>query len=238
MIAEFYFKNKYYDEASGFFELIDRFEPGDFNVWEKLGFSHDRMQRYAEAVEWYRKAEIINPANSWLIKKIAVALKNAGNPGEALIYYEKSLAEEPENYHLLMSVGQCLLSLDRPGDALRHFYHAQYLKPDKTDTLRAVAWSELLAGNHEKAKEQYSKLLKATDVVSSDFLNAAHCALASGDLKNAGKMYAEFVNRTEKRDITALLIALRDDAETLKKLGIKTADLRLIVDKIRYDLFS
>ena len=238
VVSEFYFKNKYYDEAAGIFELIDSYSEGDFSVWEKIGFSHDKMKRFNEAAKWYHKAELINPGSEWLHNKLAITLKNAGRYKEALEYFSKALEKEPENYHLLMSTGQCLLENRQPKDALQYFYHAQYLKPDKIAPKRAVAWAELLSGNLEKAESQYEKILNDAKKDKTDVLNAAHAALASGNFKKALKLYKTFVELTENREITSLLLALRDDAETLRKLKIKTTDLRLIVDKIRYDLFD
>ncbi|MCH5235473.1 MAG: tetratricopeptide repeat protein [Muribaculaceae bacterium] len=235
-IAEFYFKNKYYAEAAGLYELLDNIEPGNSNVWEKIGYSKERLSQFDKAVEWYKKSEILNPENQWLIKRLAISLKNSEKPEEAIEYYEKALSSEPENYHLLMSAGQCLLSGERYGDALQKFYHAQYLRPDKADAQRAVAWAELLSKNYEKARMLYEKILEDKNSDKTDYLNAAHGALASGDFKSALQLYKDFVAKTENQDITSLVIAFRDDADIIKQLGIKTQDLRFIVDKIRYDL--
>lgn len=236
LVAEFYFKNKYYEEAAGMFTLYDRLEPGNFNIWEKIGFSFDRLQDFESAVKWYKKAEIVNPDNPWLDKKLAVALKNSGNTEEAKKYYRKSLEREPENYHLLMSMAQCLIDTGDTEQALKHLYHAQYLKPDKHDVKRAIAWAYLMEGNFEKANEQYVKVMVHPEADATDFLNAAHSLLASGNFKDALKNYRSFVEKTPQKDITSLVLAFRDDAAVMKKLGIKTSDLRLIVDKIRYDI--
>lgn len=238
VIGEFYFKNKYYPEAAGFYALYDTLIPGNFNIWEKLGYINDRLQNYPQAVEWYQKAELLNPDNPWLVKKLAIALKNANQHEKAIAYYEKALNNEPENYHLLMSMGQSLMEMGNYPDALKRFYHANYLKPEKLGALRAIAWSELLEGNMEKAKQHYQNLMSMPKAEKEDFLNAAHLALASGDFKSALNLYRQFVEKTENKDITALVLAFKDDSETLKKLKIKTSDLRLIVDKIRYDLIS
>lgn len=238
LISEFYFKNKYYVEALGFFELLDKEEPGNFSLWEKIGFCYDMLHQYDKASQWYKKALLVNPGNKWLEKKLAIALKNAGHPQEALEYYELVLSKEPENYHLLMSAGQCFLMAQRYDEALKQFYHAQYLKPEKIAPKRAIAWAELLSGNLEKAKNQYQKLLQESDADKNDFLNAAHAALAREDFRNALKLYKSFVELSDNRDITALVLAFRDDNEIIRQLGIKVADLRLIVDKIRYDFIS
>ena len=177
--------------------------------------------------------------NSWLLKRLAISLKNSERPEQAINYYEKVLAIDPDNYPLLMSAGECLLSCKRYEEALQKFYHAQYLNPGNKDSLRAVAWTELLLKNYEKAKSYYEIILNDIEEVDiNDYLNAAHGALASGDFKSALCLYKTFVEKNDNKDITKLVIAFRDDSEIIKQLGIKTSDLRLIVDKIRYDLIS
>lgn len=236
LIAEFYFKNKYYFEAAGLYELSDSLTPGNFSLWEKIGFCYDRLQQHEKAVDWYSKADIVNPGNIWLIKKLAVSLKNSGKFDEANLYYKKALENEPDNYHLLMSYGHSLLNVEKYDEALKQFYHAQYLKPEKKDPIRALAWTELNAGNFDKASALYSKLLEETDPDKTDYLNSAHSALASGNFKKAVRLYTKFIELSENKDITSLVLAFRDDSESLKKIGVKTSDLRLIVDKIRYNL--
>lgn len=236
LLAEFYFKHGYYEESADMFVFYDSLKPGEGGTWEKIGYSFDRLKRYDEAVLWYKKAEILNPDNGWLQKKLAISLKNSGNPSEAKEYYKMALEKEPENFHLIMSFGRALLDLDQPKEALKQFYHAEYLKPDRKDVARALAWSELMAGNTEKADKLYSQLISSPDADASDFLNYAHCALSSGDFKKALQLYSKFVDRSENKDITSLLLALKEDAIVLKKLKISTSDLRLIVDIIRYGL--
>lgn len=238
VLAEFYFKNKYFHEASQLFRLIDEKDSQNYNLWEKIGYCEENLKNFPQAVEWYRKAELMNPDSPWLDKRLAISLKNSGYPKDAVEYYEKSLERQPDNYHLIMSAAQCYLDTGEIEKALQKFYHAQYLAPEKLDTERAIAWTELLAGNYEKSAAKYEKILSQSLALPSDFLNAAHCALASGDFKKALSLYKDFVEKDPQKDITQLVIALRDDAEIIKRLKIKTSDLRLIVDKIRYDILN
>lgn len=238
LIAEFYLKNKYYKEAAGFYEMLDRTNPGHFNIWEKIGYCYDRLHEYSRAVEWYKKADLVNPGNPWVEKKLALSLKNSGNIEDALIYYDKALEKEPENYHLLMSSGQCLLISNKFKEAINHFYHAEYLKPQNLDAQRAIAWTYLLSEDFENAIKQYEKILADNNADKSDYLNIAHCYLAKDNFKVALRLYKTYIEKSEKKEITSLVLAFRDDSDLLKKLGIKTSDLRLLIDKIRYDLIS
>lgn len=238
LIAEFYFKNKYYNESAGIWKLYDSFEPGDAGVWEKIAYCYDREGMFMEALGWYRKAELINQGSPWLEKKLAVCLKNVGDFKEALVYYKRILEKDPDNYHLLMSAGQCLLEAGNYEDALKDFYHAQYLKPEKKAPARAIAWTRLLSRNFEKAALDYEKLTSDLKVDKEDFLNAALAALASKDIPKALSYYRQFLNLTPKNDFRELMIALRDDAPTLKLLEIPSSVLRLVIDKLRYDTLS
>lgn len=237
-IAEFYLKNNYYQEAAGMFELADSLQNDDFSIWEKIGFSYERLGKYEEAVRWYKKAELLNSGNSWLDKKLAISLKNSGNKEEALKYYDKVLTDDPENYHLLMSVAQCLIDLGRYEEALRHLHHARYLKPEKISVVRAIAWCELLLKNYEKANNLYVEIRVNPQADKTDFLNAAHSYLAQGNMEDAIKNYRTFIDKTETGDIKELVIAFRDDSETMKKLGIPSSTMRLVIDKLRYDLLG
>lgn len=236
LTAEFYFKNKYYTEAADIFEYYDSVNPGNFNIWEKIGYCYERLQNYEFATEWYLKAELVNPGSKWLEKRLAISLKNAGKLAEALPFYQKSLEHDPENYHFLMSLSQCLIDLNKYSDSVSHLYHAQYIKPDKIDPQRALAWVELLSGDFDKAVKSYLKVLNHSESDKTDYLNLAHAYLASGNFGEALKNYRFYVDKSENSDIKNLVLAFRDDSEIMKKLGIKTSDLRLIVDKIRYDM--
>ncbi|MCH5233100.1 MAG: tetratricopeptide repeat protein [Muribaculaceae bacterium] len=238
MMAEFYFKHKYYEAAILTFRLFDQLQPGEYEVWEKIGFSYEKLKDYKNALDWYRKADFINPGSVWLDKKLAIALKNTGMPQEATQYYKKALEKEPDNFHLLMSYGQCLLDSGEYEEALQNFYHADYIKPERKEVKRAIAWTLLLSMELDKAENCYNKILAGEAADASDYLNAGHCAMASDNFKNALKYYKTFVDLSDNKEITNLLLAFKEDASTLKDLKISTSDLRLIVDKIRYDFLE
>lgn len=234
-ISEFYFKYGYFKLAAPFLQLITERNPEASYLWEKLGYCYQKNGQYNQASDWYLKASIINPDSLWLNKNLALTLRKAGKPSMALEFYTKALEKEPENFHLLMSMGQTLLETEDYKKALEYFYHSEYLKPSSKSPSRAIAWAELLAGNNDKAMKKYAAILASESPDKVDFLNAGHAALASGDFKNAVGYYSEFIDKTENKNITELIIALRDDSDILKKLNIKTSDLRLLVDKIRYN---
>lgn len=236
--AEFFFKYGYHKEAATLFEILSSNENEDFSIWEKIGFCYERSMDYKTAVDWYKKAELINPGSHWLQKKLALCLKNAGLYSEAINYYHQVLEREPENYHLLMSAGQCLLEAGDYEKALQHFLHADYLKPERKDARRAIAWTRMLMKDYEKADSYFEKLTQDSGAEKTDFLNAALCAMASNNLPHAINLYRKFLSLTNNNDFRELMTALRDDASVIKSLGISSSNLRLVIDKLRYDLLN
>ena len=235
-VADFFFKHNYWDEAAEILELVDHREPGLNGLWEKIGFCRQKVGDFGKAIEWYRKAELINPGNSWLEKNLAMSLRNAGRYKESIEYFKKSLDREPDNFHLLMSFGQALLEAGFYTEALDQFYHAQYLKPEHIGVERAIAWTELLIGNLDKAESKYLKILSGSKTDRNDWLNAGHTAMAKSDFDKAVGYYIKFIDESKNKNINDLILAFKDDGVTLRQLGIMTSDLRLVVDMIRYNL--
>ena len=233
-IAEFYFKHNYYGEAVNIYETANSLEGGNSYVWEKIGFCYDKLTQYNKAYDWYKRSELINPDSEWIQKKLAVCLKKCGKYQDAIEYYEKVLEKKPEDYHLLMSAGQCFLNNGNPEKALQFFYHAEYLKPEKKTALRAIAWSQLLSKDFIKASDTYAKLINEDGVERQDYLNAALCRMALKDIPAAIPLFNSFLNATGTRNFRELLLALKEDSETLKILDISSSDLRLVIDALRY----
>ena len=233
--AEFYFKYKYYSEAASLLELSDSLHPGEIELWEKIGYCYDRLKNYSTAVEWYKKAEILNPDNLWVEKKLAVSMKNAGRFREAVEYYEKVLAKEPDNYHILMSYGEALLEIEEYQEAIHHFFHAQYLKPEKKDPKRAIAWTNLISGNPQKAIEAYEAIIQNENPSSGDYLNAGLCVMALQDYSRAIKIYGGYLDNPQNDGFRGLITSIKEDMAVIKKLGISLPSLRLVIDKLRYD---
>lgn len=231
--AEFYFKYGYYQEASDLFVYADILNPGDYVIWEKIGFCLDKCSNFSEAIDWYRRAELFDSGSKWLEKKLAIDLKNIGNHKEALVYYDRLLEKDPENYHILMSAGQCQLEIKNYDEALQNFYHAEYLNPEKKDAKRAIAWTLLVKKDFEKASSAYKKLTNDENAGNLDFINAALCAMAISDFPMALEYYSTFLDRTNN-DFRALQIALRDDSSVIKELQISSKNLRLVIDALRY----
>ena len=235
LVGEFYFKRNYFREALPLLEILDRENPNDPLLWEKIGYCHNALNNIEESILWYKKAELLNPDSKWLIKKLAVCNRMLGRYAEAAEYYAKALATDPENYNILMNSGHCLLESGSTQDALSNYYHANYIRPDRISTLRAIAWAEFMNENKKKSLTYYTKILESNESGPTDYLNAGHLYYLNGNLKKAVECYKTAAG-SKDWGIEKLVSALKEDMPTIEKGGGKKEEINLLLDKIQYDM--
>ena len=235
LVGEFYFKRGYYAESLPILLRQDNTNGADPLRWEKIGYCYNSLNNLDEAVVWYKKAELLNPDSPWLVKKLALCNRLLGNFQEASEYYDKALQYSPDNYSLQMSAGNCLLESGKVKEALGHFYHADYIKPDKPATYRAIAWGEMQGGNYDKSIAYYGKVTLLPETTPSDFINLGHAYYLSGNLKKAVESYAKSV-RQPSGSIANFEKEMLGDTDLLVKGGRTPEEIRLIIDKVKYDL--
>lgn len=233
-IAEFYFNHGYYAEALPVFLAIEKDSIGDCKIWEKIGYCYNALKELDNAIIWYKKAELLNPDSIWLTKKLALASRLLNRFNEAIEYYEKALEAEPENYHLLMSAANCYLEAGKYDMALTHFYHAAYLKPEKTNPEKAIAWTELMAGNLNKSFEIYERLINQGKADHDDFINMGHISVINRDIRNGIYYYLKALNMMSG-DMVKLRDAILKDLNIFKNRDIHEEDIRLVLDMVSYE---
>lgn len=227
LFGEFYFKRGYYSDALPLLEALSAFDHEDATLWEKIGFCYQSDKNFVMALDAYNKASLLRVPGPWLTSKLAYVNRRLGNYREAAEYYSKALEMDPDNISLIMNAGNMQLESGDLSAATGHFYHALYLQSDNQKILRAVAWVELLNGNFSKSSDYYTRIMQL-DAEASDYLNAGHAALLSGNVKEA----ANFYGISASRDSDGFERAFMADMSTLTKLGADETTTLLLLDHI------
>lgn len=232
LIGEFYFNRGYYNDARALFAIIEANGNCDDLILQKIGFCYQSEKAYDKALDYYKKAEILNPDNSWLIKKIALCHKNLMQYDQAATYYEKALEKNASNLNLVMNLGHCLLQAGHIDEALKCYYKVEYLDEKSNRALRPIAWCEFELGNYEQSRKYYNKVI-SNNPNAQDYMNFGHLELASKNLSLALSLYANSIKNSSKEEFRKSFL---EDSELLVRLGIKAIDLPIIIDKLLYDL--
>lgn len=234
LVAEFYFRHKYYKEALEVFSLIEsRAVNPDAPLLQKIGYCEQQLGNLREAIGYYRKAELLDAANLWTIRRLASCYRLAGDYANALEYYRAIDLADPENIQAATHLGICQLNLGDYAAAVKSFVKANYLDGGKTKTLRLLAWAQLLNRQFESAAASYQKLLDDESTIAEDFLNAGHLEMVRKNYPKAVDDYAVFV-RMSGDNFTSFINSMRSDTSSIIDAGADADMIPLVIDAVAY----
>lgn len=234
VIAEFYFKLKYMEDALHVYEHLENMTPGDASRYQKMGYCHERMRNYDKAIDFYQKSELLDTTSAWTVKRLATCYRLIGQHEMALSFYQQLAQLKPDDLGTSMLLGQSLLENGKYAEAIKEFYKVEFLDEKSTKAWRPLAWTLFLNGDFDGAERYYNKILN-DDPTPNDYLNMGHVALATGNIRDAVNNYTLAIKATQG-DKEWFVQALQDDAEALNKAGVDSAIIPLIADATMYAL--
>ena len=228
-IAAWLLGKGYYNEAVIAYRLMESTAhpySTDYRFYQQMGYALQRTQSYKEALEAYRRSDILQGDNNWTLRHSAQCLRILGEPVEALDLLMQAEKNSSDNLSLQIQIGDCLVDLKRYEEALTRFFKVDYLKPDYPKAWRAIGWCAFLAGRTDKSIEYYDKLLKAKPT-ANDYLNAGHAYFVDGNIQHAVSLY-----RQSRKALGAeqFETEFEKDRPILIEKGISEQDIPLLLD--------
>ena len=230
-IAVWLLGKSYYGEAVQAFRLMkEKANPysSDYRFYQQMGYAQQRTQQYDDALESYRRSDILQSDNGWTLRHMAQCLRLTSHPSDALELLLQAEKRDPDNLSLQIQIGDCLVDLKRYEDALMRFFKVDYLKPDYPKAWRAIAWCAFLAGQTDKAKEYYDKLLKAKPT-GIDYLNSGHAWFVDKNIQHAVSLYRQSRKMLGAEQFDK---EFQKDQPLLTERGISPMDIPLLLDLI------
>ena len=230
-IAAWLLGKGYYDEAVTAYRLMEsNAHPysTDYRFYQQMGYALQRIQHYDDALESYRRADILQPDNGWTLRHYAQCYRLTGQPKDALELLLQAEKRSADNLSLQIQIGDCLVDLKRYDEALTRFFKVDYLKPDYPKAWRAIGWCAFLAGRTDKSIEYYDKLLK-TKPTGNDCLNAGHAYFVDGNIQHAVSLYRQSRKALGQEQFDKEFLK---DQPLLIERGISEMDIPLLLDLI------
>ena len=224
-LAEFTFKEKSYLYALKFYEHL----PATAENYQKIGFCHQSVKDYAEAIKAYEKANLLKANSAWTLRQLGNCYRMLGDYGNALRYFEELEPMAPEDLTLLLRLSECYLHEKMYDEAFGKLYKADYLNPDSGIALRALAWCSLLTGKISQSRSYYDKII-SRNPSKEDFFNAGHAAWLGGEIAVAVDRYRK-VLEMEHLDFAPTNF-FGEDAKILMEKGKTKIDLLLMIDLV------
>lgn len=232
LVAEFFFKRKYYKEAYEMFSLIAEASKPEISLFQKMGYSLQQMGDITNAINYFEQAELLNSENLWTLRNLAACHKSLGQFEDALKYYQRIETLRPEDVSVALNIGHCYLALDNIKEALHNYYKAEFLDEQSTRAWRPVAWCLMLNRDFAQSLAYYNRIIdnKAT---AADYLNLGHLHLANSQFSNAVEAYKQCIALENGND-EVFVKGIENDKSTLISLGVNTEMITLIIDAVLY----
>lgn len=244
LIAEFYFSHGYYEQALSSFGLLGSLMVPGAEVYQKMGYASQKLGDFAHAAEYYERAEMLDAASDWTLRRLARCYMALHRPEEALKRLMILERRKPDNASIALNIGRCLVELERYEEAVAAYFKSEYLDSRSTKALRPLAWCLLLTGDFAQSRKYYERVLTDTTPTGDDYLNMGHLSLAEGKFKEAMNFYslnisargAENATGSARQEaVDGFIKDMRDDAKFLKRIGVDPELVPLLTDSILYN---
>lgn len=232
VIAEFYFKQQFYGDALTLFRRLEKSMQPTSSLFQKMGYCLEMESELEEAIEYYRKAELLNDNDVWTLKHIALSLRYCSKTAEALEYYKRIETLQPNNIATTKNIAGCYLEIGNYTEALKYFYKVDYIVNGGPKTLRPIAWCLFLNKEYEKSENTYRQILTGK-ANADDYINMGHVLLVQGKIKEAVQSYQLSLSHGNK--LVDTLKTINSDNGILTNAGVEMNILYLIFDKLRFD---
>lgn len=230
LMSEFYFKRGYYKEAFELFSLLEARESPAAPMLQKMGYCCQQLSDMEGALRHYERSEMLNPDSRWTRRRLAACHRALGNYDKALHYYRLLEEAMPDDTGLALVIGHTELEAGRPADALKHYFKVEFLKPDSTKTQRPIAWASLLNGEYDRARTYYDRIL-AADPQETDWLNAGHLEMLTGNYRRAADNYLKSIVAMNF-DASRFARVFGADLPTLRDGGVDDFISGLVLDNV------
>jgi len=230
LMAEFYFKRGYHNQALELFNRLIHSAPTTAQLFQKIGYCLQKQGDISGALEAYENSELLQSDSLWTLKRIAACHRALGNTEKAIEYYRRIEQNCPDDARIALTLGHCLLEAHRPAEALKLYFKAEYLNPDNHKTLRPIAWASLLTGDFDRSARYYNLIIEDSPE-AGDFINAGHLEMARKHYHDAVGRYSRALAMMEF-DTRSFLKAIADDSSVMISLGIDPFMTGIVSDAV------
>lgn len=231
-VALYYFDKNNFREALSAFHILQKIQPDDAEIFQKIGYCYQMLGNIREALQAYLRAELMDENNIWNLRRIAHCYRIGKEPESALRYYRRLEQLKPNDMNIQLNIGHCFLELKQYEQALNYYFKVELSDNNNTRAWRSIAWTAFLLHKFDLAQQYYNQILQ-NNPTTHDYLNAGHVSLCLENYREATELYTQSLKKVGT--FTAFHQMFLEDEAELMAAGINTQIIPIILDKIRYD---
>ena len=231
VVAEFYFRNRFWREAADAFAKIDSVAGPDARRTQQMAYAYERAGDLERALRRYEEAEMLDGGSEWTTRRLAKILRQLGNFERASGYYKRLSDQNPDDGPIALDAAEVLLDANMTIEAEKAFQKAVYLLPDSISACGGLAWVYFLNKKLKQAQEQYDKIL-SLNPRWEDYECAGLVHWALGDIAGAVDLFRKY-SGDKKEQLEILNADLRNFHHILSQAGGDPSLHDFIIDIIR-----
>lgn len=198
-------------------------------VYGHLGFCHQKVGRFEEAVNCYRKADGI-ASSEWLLRQMEYCFAQLEQFDEALAVCERLLAVNPSSEAYIYEKAKCCERLELFAEALQIFYRLDLLHSDVPAVLRSIGWCSLMCDDPDAAMKSYARLAELDKEKPIDWMNQGHLHFIRGERMQAFRFYHRCL--LQMNNLKEFLQMFRPDRHFLMEKGLSKDEIYLMEDQL------
>lgn len=230
LIAEFLFRHGYWADAVKVFGALLPLTDDKASVYQKMGYSEQKLGHIEEALRLYEQAEMLDPSNKWTWRRIAACHRVMGNPSKALPYYDRLLADDGDNLSLTLQKANALAETGRNAEALKLYFKVEFLDPESRKVIRPIAWTSFLTGDYDTSRRYYDRVI-GDSPSPTDMVNIGHLEMATGHYHEAIDMYQRAIEMPGGGK-QAFAKAMQEDLKHLRAAGVDDLMTGIVIDRL------
>ncbi len=230
-LADYFFSKNFYEDALDLYLRHVSEKPSEVQLYEKIAYCYQDNGNFEEALNYYRRAELID-RKVWTVKKIGLCLRRLGKNEESLVYYLQASDMQPDNIHSIIMIAHCYLDLKNYEQALKYYFRVEYSEPGNFKILRPIAYCYFALGRFDDSEKYYDRLSE-NKLTAHDQINKGHLALCKGNKKEAIDFYRQSMVGGELTKEQFLSI-FSEDKPLLLLLGVNPDDLPILLDYLLF----
>jgi Flp pilus assembly protein TadD len=206
------------DEALGMLQSKVAYFEHSGEIRDEVGLLLLQENRYPEAVEMLRRAEILSPDDLSVKEHLAMALFYSKDFTEAGDMLSELMATGKYDHRsdLLSALGECQLESGRASDAVVSLQKAAELAPTDFGVLLSLGRAQLQEGNLRQAEFAVRKCLDLDDSSSQAHLLLGYAQIRQSELQDAYNSFAT-ASRLDPKDTVSICM----EGLALFKMGKK-----------------
>lgn len=230
-LERFLFKHKIYHEVELLedkYSTLDNVDDLMIKAMMAMHFGH-----FINAQVTYEHILQIDPDNMRAVKGMAHSSFYVGDYKEAIEFYKRLLEAQPDNRSYALNLCISQIKNHETEEGMNGLYKLSFDYADDQDVKRTLAWGLMATKKLVAAEKIYDGLLKASQPVNADYLNAGYCKWFIRKVPEAVQLFKTYLSLANKNESTApvsIAEEMDNDMMLLANNGISNVEQKLMID--------